>query len=72
MSWKKSEIAVASGSIYILIYCIVLSFPSLLSIAWFMVFCFPIVIGWIGYSILRFDKYEGPPLEDAEFGYQED
>jgi uncharacterized membrane protein HdeD (DUF308 family) len=72
MSWKKTEIAVASGTIYILVYCIILAFPSLIAIAWIMVFCFPLVIAWIAYTILRFEKYEGPPLGDAEFGYQED
>ena len=72
MAWKKAEIAVASGTVYILLYCILLAFPSLLAYAWLMVFFFPIVIGWIAYTILRFEKYEGPSLEEAEFGYQED
>jgi hypothetical protein len=72
MSCKKSEVAIGSGTVYILVYCILLAFPSLLVYAWMMVFCFPLMIGWIAYTILRFEKYEGPALEDAEFGYQED
>jgi hypothetical protein len=72
MQWRKSEIAVASGTLYIFIYCIVQQFPSLLGLAWFMVFFFPLVICWIAYIILHFEKYDGPALDDAEFGYQED
>jgi uncharacterized membrane protein HdeD (DUF308 family) len=72
MSWKKAEIAVASGTIYILVYCILLAIPSLISYAWLMVFCFPLMIAWIAYTILRFEKYDGPSLDENEFGYQED
>jgi hypothetical protein len=72
MPWKKSEIAVASGTIYILIYCVLLAFPSMMGYAWIMVFCFPLLIAWIAYTIIRFEKYEGQSLDDAEFGYQED
>jgi predicted membrane chloride channel (bestrophin family) len=68
----KTEIAVVAGTLYILVYCIILQFQSLLALAWIMVLSFPLVICWVAYTILRIEKYDGPPLDDAEFGYQED
>lgn len=68
---KRPGFAVISGSVCLLLYCIALQFESLYSLAWFLFSIFPFMIIWIAYTVFKYGKYEGPQLNEEEFGYQD-
>ena len=58
-------------SIYLLVFSLLLVFQDSQRYA-FILFAFsPLLVGWMVYSVLRSDKYDGQELGDREYGYHD-
>lgn len=64
-------IAVITGTLYLLCYCILLHFEKTKPIALVMLGIAPFILVWMVYTVLKRGKYNGPDLGDEEFGYQD-
>ncbi|MEP6746211.1 MAG: hypothetical protein ABJB86_00720 [Bacteroidota bacterium] len=58
-------------SCYLVIYCILLQFPSTFIYSFIMLMLAPFLLCWLIYTILKSGKYSGKELGDEEFGYQD-
>ena len=67
---KKPSFAVATVSIILLIYCILINFNIALPVAYFIFSISPLLLVWVAYTIIRFGTYRGKEFNtDEEWGY---
>lgn len=66
---KKDIISVVIVSFFLLVYCVLIQFPSTLKYALMMWMLSPIMIIVMVYSVIRHGSYNGPDLGDKEYGY---
>ena len=68
---NKAHIATLLVSLFLVTYVILVftGGPYSLVIAMFSIS--PVLIAWMVYSILKFDKYDGPGLKGKDWGYQD-
>jgi hypothetical protein len=67
---KNDLIVVWIVTAWLVIYCILMQFPSTVDFAIAMWMISPFMVVWMVYSVLRFGSYKGPELGEKEFGYQ--
>jgi hypothetical protein len=68
-SMARDIIAVLTGTLYLICYCVLLHFESTKPIALVMLGLAPIILVWMVYTVLKHGKYSGPELGKDEFGY---
>jgi hypothetical protein len=67
----KDILAVITGSLYLLLYCVLLQFENTLAFAFLMFAFSPFLLLWMVYTVLKRGKYLGPELGNEEYGYQD-
>ena len=67
----KDICAVGFVTIYLFIYCLLLQFESTLQYAMVMLLFSPLAICFMVYVVIKFGRYDGPWLNNNEFGYQD-
>ncbi|MBS1600859.1 MAG: hypothetical protein JST75_21745 [Bacteroidetes bacterium] len=68
---RSSYFTTFFATVYLVIYCVMLQFESLQYYAVCMFFFSPVVVGLMIFTVIRYGKYNGPELDDREFGYQD-
>jgi hypothetical protein len=68
---RQPRFAWILGSIYLVIYCLLMMSENLQWLAVILFFFSPFLVIWIALTIIRFGRYKGPDLECDEFGYQD-
>jgi multidrug efflux pump subunit AcrB len=71
MKLKKDILSVILVTVYLIIYCALLQYESTRKYAMIMFIFSPLLVVGMVYTVLKFGKYNGPPLGDNEFGYQD-
>ena len=67
---RKPNFAVATASIILFIYCLLVLRNS--PIAYFIFSISPVLVLWVAYSIIRFGVFRSKELkEDEEWGYDD-
>ena len=69
--FKNDLFWVSMATLYLLVYSVFLQFEATENYAWIMWLLSPFVVGGLVYAVLKFGKYDGPDLQDKEFGYQD-
>ena len=69
--FRKPIFAVIVVSIILLVYCVLLSTNTPLSLSYFIFSISPLLVIWVAYTVLRFGIYEGSELNEEEWGYQD-
>ena len=72
--FRNTNFVIAAGSVYFLIYLILVFFNLWINIALAMFFFSPLIILWMAYTIIRYGKYtekELGPDEDWAYGDRE-
>lgn len=59
------------ATLYLVIYVFLLNNQKTIWHAYMMFFFSPVVIFGMVYMVLKYGKYDGPNLENDEFGYQD-
>ena len=67
----KDIVSVSLATFYLFIYWELLQFENTRDYAIVMFLISPLVILWMVFTVLKNGKYNGPQLEDKEFGYQD-
>ena len=67
----KDIVSVSLATFYLFIYWELLQFENTRDYAIVMFLFSPLVILWMVFTVLKNGKYNGPELEDEEFGYQD-
>lgn len=68
---SKDVFSAAFVTAYLVIYCELLQFESTKGIAVAMFLFSPFLVVWMVYTVLKHGRYDGKPLGDDEFGYQD-
>jgi hypothetical protein len=68
---NRASFSVLFASFYLLLYFILCQVNRSAGIAILMFSLSPFVIIWMVYSVLKYGKYNGKPLDAEEFGYKD-
>jgi hypothetical protein len=69
--FKNAAFATIFTTIYLAVYCAFTQFAPMFSIAFAMFLAGPVLMLWLGFTVLKHGKYNGAELGEREFGYQD-
>ncbi len=68
---RNDLLSVGLATVYQAIYLTLLQFETPQAYGFLMLLGSPFLLCWMVYTILKYGRYNGSPLADDEFGYQD-